>query len=283
MPPLKSAGAAARAASRRRALARPKSVPRRKPARKKPAPRDKPRRRKTMAPRGPAAHSPAFRIEAPPREADPFAKPTGARLAYYAPEFLAEARRRVEQTLQSTSAIARDFGIHHDVLARLIRRFGWVRPEGSLAANLSPAMRLAAKANALVAQAPPTPNPSPPRAPRAGGGERTERAAPPSLGDTAIDQLEAEALEQLARVQQLRANSATEPLQPTDAERNARTLASLTDTIAKLRRLRIAGQPQQDETYDDMPADIDEFRDELARRLEALFASGSDKGDTGAD
>src|SRR6185312_3853084 len=120
-----------------------------KPPRKKPAVS----RRKTTS-RKPAPMP--VRQPPPPREADPVARQTGARLAYYTPEFLAEAKRRVEQTLQSTNAIAHDFGMDHGPLWRLIRRYGWVRPEGALRRprGLSPVMRLAAQAEALVSLPP---------------------------------------------------------------------------------------------------------------------------------
>ena len=160
MPPLKSAGAAARAASRRRASAREKSTTRRKPARKQPVPRTnsahykpaKPRRkagRKLNATRSPLP----IQQPPPPREADPLARQTGRRRVYYTDEFLAEAKRRVEQTTQSTNAIAADFGMDHGPLWRLIERYGWVRPEGALRRprGLSPVMRLAAQVDALVA------------------------------------------------------------------------------------------------------------------------------------
>ena len=76
MPPLKSAGAAARAASRRRALARPKSALRKKPALKRRAPRTNGASHKPATPRPKpkrkldAKHTlPSFQIPPPPREA----------------------------------------------------------------------------------------------------------------------------------------------------------------------------------------------------------------------
>ena len=73
MPPGKRPGAPARKVARRRRVpsTRPTSSKRVLPPRKQPP---------------------------PPREADPFAKKTGRRRTYYTAEFLAEAKRRVEQT-----------------------------------------------------------------------------------------------------------------------------------------------------------------------------------------
>src|SRR5207244_9891400 len=91
----------------------------------------------------------------PPRQADPLAKTTGRRRNYYTPEFLAEAKRRIETTQQSTTSIALDLGTHQNNLWRLVRSEGWVRPEGSLRLRgLSPAMRLAMQADELVSISP---------------------------------------------------------------------------------------------------------------------------------
>jgi len=222
----------------------------------------------------------------PPRAADPLARQTGARRAYYTAEFLAEAKRRVEQTLESTNAIAHDFGMDHGPLWRLIERYGWVRPEGALrrTRGLSPVMRLAAQADALV-QSAPHPNPLP------ASGERgfTEPAAqapvatPPSLDDATIARLEAAVLKELATVEAMRASLGAEPLRPADAERTARTLAVLTETLAKLRRLRLAAQPQSGSDHDDDIPDIDEFRRDLARRINLLVASRTGGGSAEAN
>ena len=147
MPPRKRAGASARAGARRKRACRGQN------------------------PRRSSPSSGPFRQAPPPRTADPSAKRTGARLSYFTPEFLTEAKRRVEQTSQSTTAIADDFGMHHSVLARLIAREGWVRPEGcGRRRGLSGVMRLAAAADDMVSavggEAAPHPNPLP------AGGER---------------------------------------------------------------------------------------------------------------
>jgi len=173
------------------------------------------------------------------------------------------------------------------VLWRLVRRYGWVRPERSLRLRgLSPAMRLAAEADALLAAAPSTGssgNPEP-RAeeelgPRFRGDERVETPS----HDTTVERLEAAVLKELSTVETMRASLGEEPQRPIDAERTARTLSVLTETISKLRRLRMAARPQQEATYDDMPADIDEFRNELTRRIDALVASEPDEKDTEGD
>ena len=272
------AGASARKTSRRRA-----------PPRKKPAP---PRRKAAARKSAPMP----IRQPPPPRAADPLARQTGARLSYYTPEFLVEAKRRVEQTPQSTNAIAHDFGMDHGPLWRLIRRYGWVRPEGALRRprGLSPVMRLAAQADALTASAHSRESGNPaataqvddpaalgprwslPATPIGSGDERNEK--PPSLDNTTIERLEAAVLKELATVETMRASLGSEPLRPADAERTARTLSVLTETFSKLRRLRLAVQPQPGSDHDDDIPDIDEFRRDLARRIRAFVASRTGGG-----
>lgn len=64
------------------------------------------------------------------------------------------------------------------------------------------------------------------------------------------------------------------------AERSARTLATLTQTLHALARLRAGSLPDQETHYDDdMPRDIDEFRRDLARRIDAFVASRTDAAD----
>ncbi len=247
--------------------------------------------------------APRITAAPPPRDDDPFAKKTGRRLTHYTPEFLAEAKRRIENTKQSTTSIASDFGIDKSVLGRLVRHYGWVRPAGALRLRgLSPVMRLAMQADELAGAALPplekgrsasdasrvgiieteaTPTPTLPLA--GGGGSETERGdggrAPP-LDTAAIARLEAAVLKELSTVETMRASLGAEPLRPADAERTARTLSVLTETLAKLRRLRLGSTPQADD-HDTDSADIDDVRRDLARRIDAFVASRADGAGAG--
>jgi len=285
MPTRTRAGASARKPSRRRA-------PPRKTA---PARKSTPRRRALV-----------IRRQAPLREDDPSAKKTGRRRNYYTAEFLAEAKRRIEQTLQSTTAIAGDLGMDKSVLGRLVVSEGWVRPDGSLRLrSLSPVMRIAAAVDAMVGAASPPPergracpgldpgsaseasrvgviepaSTPTPTLPLAGGGSPTESPAPDM-----IERLESAVIRELAIVERMRASMRDEPLRPMDAERTARTLSVLTETLAKLRRLRLGSAPQSGsiENDNDYPADIDAFRHEFARRVDAFIASRADAGGAAA-
>src|SRR6185437_9823082 len=190
------------------------------------------------------------------------AKPDKSGRPFYTPEFLAEARRRIEGTTESMTAIAGKFGMHHSVLSNLIQRERWVRPEAALhRRGLSPALRLAVEADALAA-APSPPDPA------------------------ALDRIERAVLKELETVETMRASLDKEPLRPIDAERTARTLSIHAETLAKLRRHRLAAAaPSGPDHDDDFPADLDAFRDELARRIRAFIASrtaGSDAERAGA-
>ena len=71
----------------------------------------------------------------------------------------------------------------------------------------------------------------------------------------------------------MRARLKREPQNPVDAERTARTLSSLTETLQKLQRLQCTLPETELKDDDDVPADIDEFRNELARRIDAFVDS----------
>jgi len=187
-------------------------------------------------------------------------KPAKPGRPFYTPEFLAEARRRIEHTTESMTSIAGKFGMHHSVLSRLVKRERWVRPEASLhRRGLSPAMRLAAEADAL-----------------------TDAPAPPD--PAALDRIEQAVLKELATVETMRASLDKEPLRPIDAERTARTLSIHAETLAKLRRHRLAAAaPAGSDHDDDFPADLDAFRIDLARRIEAFVASRADEDDAERD
>ena len=95
-------------------------------------------------------------------------------------------------------------------------------------------------------------------------------------------------LKELTTVETMRASLGAEPLRPMDAERTARTLSILTQTLHALTRLRGGAAPDSGSHDDDhdMPRDIDEFRRDLARRIDAFVASRTDArhgdGDPGA-
>ena len=103
----------------------------------------------------------------------------------------------------------------------------------------------------------------------------------------AIERLERAVLAELATVEAMRASLGPLPQRWTDAERTARTLSLLTQTLQHLQRLRAGGargvRSHHDNYDDDMPEDIDAFRYELARRIDAFVASRTGAGGAGGD
>jgi len=102
-----------------------------------------------------------------------------------------------------------------------------------------------------------------------------QSAATPAL----ISRLRAQADHQLAEAEAMRDLLKTQPQRREDRERNSRTLLNLTTVIERIHRLE-AGRPlpTSGQPYDDTPADLDAFREQLARRIDALFASGEGEG-----
>ncbi len=177
----------------------------------------------------------------------------------YTPELLAKARYDFEHTDRSRESIAFDLGMARSTLGNMARREGWERfvppPRG-----LPPAVRLRREAEKLETAAEKALEPV-----------ENLQSAMPGVGDT-VERLYRAVLAELAAVENLRAQLKREPQGTQDAERTARTLSSLTETLQKLQRLKCA-VPNTGSQDDDLPADIDEFRDELARRIEAFVAS----------
>jgi hypothetical protein len=214
----------------------------------------------------------------------------------YTPELLANMRYRYEETDETITSIAADFGVPRTTFRRLANDNGWVRRR-SLARDLSPAAKLLAQAQKLkkedrkndarddaegITDLSPVEaaklEPEPLNSTDAAGAEEDSGQALPPFGDSIL-RLHAAVLEELAAVEGMRARLKREPQKPTDAERTARTLSTLTETLQKLRRLQSELQGNETDNDDDMPADIDEFRGELARRIREFVASRTARGD----
>lgn len=177
----------------------------------------------------------------------------------YTPELLANGRRRYEETPEPVAAIAADFRIHAGSLRRLAYELRWVRfnmgprelPQGS---------RLLAQAEAL---------------------EAAGRQTPEDFAAD-LDHLEREVRAELASVTALREQLKGLPRRPRDGESTARTLSTLSEVLQKIHRMR-CGLTSPDTDNDDLPADLDAFRLDLARRIEAFLESRPDEGDAGGD
>ncbi|MDO8878357.1 MAG: hypothetical protein Q8M24_04505 [Pseudolabrys sp.] len=204
-------------------------------------------------------------------------------MAQYTDEFLATARQGYESTDQPMRELARELGIGITTLSTLSEKHGWAK-RSLRQRGLSPAMQLLAEVNALAANGPhpsrlatlapqddgATPTPT---LPLSGGGSPSAVEPAPNQADLLI-KLE-QILAQLIAAQQLA------PANGIQSPQGARNLTLLIQSLRALQGMRGAAStdtgPIDDD--DDMPRDIDEFRLDLARRIDAFVASRTDAGD----
>jgi hypothetical protein len=199
-------------------------------------------------------------------------KAVEARRVKFSPELEARARYLFEETDASLADIAFELGIHKCTVPTVARRRSWKRYVPPLR-DISPVTRLLVEAEGLErrqegAESGAEPKPALPAQPDSAGTE--------SESDL-VARLRRAVVNELTAVESLRDRLKNEPQSQIAAERTARTLSTLTDTLQKLQRLQCA-VPTNGPDYD-MPADIDAFRDELARQIEEFVASRDDTAD----
>ncbi|ABD87358.1 hypothetical protein [Rhodopseudomonas palustris] len=93
----------------------------------------------------------------------------------------------------------------------------------------------------------------------------------PASGLKLLDRVSRSIEREITQIEAIVGGSHLKPEQRSEAERRARTLASLTKTLGELRRMRAAEQSRAADD-DAIPRDLDEFRRALSRRLEQLVA-----------
>ena len=103
----------------------------------------------------------------------------------------------------------------------------------------------------------------------------------PPLAET-IARLHRAVAREIAVIEAAREKLGDAPRQRIEAGRDARTLASLAATLDRLNRMQMGLPPSADD-YDDIPADIDDFRRRLTRRIEAFLESREAAEDGGGD
>ena len=114
--------------------------------------------------------------------------------------------------------------------------------------------------------------------PRLRGDDSSE--TPPSP----IDRLEALLVKEIEAEETAQARRGKAARMPTGAKRSTRRLTELTQTLHILQRVR-AGKTAEAGAldYDDIPLDIDAFRFDLARRIDAFVASRTKPADAGGN
>lgn len=107
---------------------------------------------------------------------------------------------------------------------------------------------------------------------------------PPASGTALIERVSRAVERELSQIEVIVGGHHVKPHQRTEAERRARTLASLTRTLGEVMRLR-AGEQRMKPADDDIPRDLDEFRERLSRRLDEMVreraevsAAGDERG-----
>ncbi len=180
-----------------------------------------------------------------------------------APALMAEGRRLYETTRLPMDEIAVIMGISNTTLRNRIKQWGWRRQRHD---GRSIELLLARRETIPAAES----------APAAANADPAAATAPDVIDlaarvQTAVER-ELKAIERLLGV--------LGPSDGSESERMARTLASLARTLREVALLNGRGEgTATDEPDDDpVPRDIDEFRRELARRIEAFVGSRTDDG-----
>jgi hypothetical protein len=162
---------------------------------------------------------------------------------HVAPELIAEGTYLYENTLMPIHTIGAKMGLSRTAFYLRVKEWGWT-----------------------------------PRRYSCGGPGKTQFAAPEAAAEPAPDE-PAEVLPFAQRLQRVldgelavieRTLKVLGPANNAEAERTARVLAAISRTVQEI-QASAEGQTSSDEADDDaVPGDIDEFREELARRIHAL-------------
>jgi hypothetical protein len=201
-------------------------------------------------------------------------------MARYSPELLAAIRYRYEDTDQPMTGLAADFDIGITTLQTLVRKNGWT-PRSQRLRDCPSAVRLLEDAQGLAAT-PSEQDRDPqqsagPTLPVSGSGSD---AAPPAMPAPApaastlspAERIEALVVKELEAEEAARAELALRPRARHEAERCARTLSVLTQTLQTVKKLH-AGGGAGGQNYDEAPKDMEAFREEVALKLRALIDS----------
>lgn len=211
-------------------------------------------------------------------------------MARYSPELLAVLRHRYEDTDQPMHSIAAEFKIGITTLQTLVRKECWSK-RSQRKRDCPPATALIDNVIALTAMRDGDPAAAPdlPAGTMREGPDAAPLPAPAIAGGagalSAIERIEALILKEIGAEEAARERLQQAPRAQGEAERCARTLSILTQTLQSLQRMRAGSAPAlaEAEPYDDPPADIDAFREHLARKIEAFMESRGDDEDAFAE
>ena len=222
-----------------------------------------------------------------------------------APELTSEAWAQIrydyEHTDRPIADICAEHGISDGTLRDRVRRWNWTRRRAPIPHEGPPSVvriEQPPQTVATIETAIPTPDPSPQaggeqaepaaRVVPGWGGEQPALAAPiassrdanaPAESDPAAiaPRLQSAVARVLPAIEATIAKLAAGPKRPREMEQTARALGTLTRTLRELNALLSQHAPHAANEYDDMPEDIDAFRERLARRIEAFMELRSDE------
>ncbi len=196
----------------------------------------------------------------------------------FTPAAIEDIRHRYVETDEPQSSIALDYNVDRKTIERVAQTQGWVMRRDRTPRDLPRDRRMQQEAeravrreaeaavDALSASAAQD-------APEGGARPATAEDAPAA---SIADRLERAVEKELRTVELMRATLGPEPQGAAEAERTARILERLADTLTKVRRLRFPELPAAATDAFDIPKDIDAFRLALARRIEAFVRSRTD-------
>ena len=195
-----------------------------------------------------------------------------------APELLAEAKRLYEQTLAPVDDIAAMLGLSRTPFYRRVKEGGW-RGRRAKVGTFEFVRALSGAAVATL-----TSTPAPAEQPRAEVVATADPASPEqrlamALRIQRVVEREMDAMERILAV--------IRPADQIEAEQGARTLAGISRALREVKALTEPDEvaPPDEADDDSIPLDIDEFREALARRIEAFVAAqrAADNGEVSGD
>lgn len=221
------------------------------------------------------------------------------------PKTLEEGRRLYEQTLVPLADVSKLLGITEGTLRKIARENGWrsrtQTRAGAKGAKLARERRkqidtalAAPEKTRAVSGVRKTPPSGGAKCENLSGTEQTAPAAPSAsspdhgFGDAPSDHAARTALvariqgaveREIAAVEAILTTLGCEagtPAAPDEAERAARTLASLARTLSELTRIECAASEARNapaaDAQEELPRDLDELRSALSRKLESFIA-----------
>ena len=191
------------------------------------------------------------------------------------PEAWAQIRHDYERTDQPVEDICAEHGISAGTLRDRMRRWGWTRRRPPIPREGPPAP--AAPCDGVPPQLPAAPEIAP-----SGEGDDASASGEGDPG-AIVPRLQSAVARVLPAIEAAVAKLGVQPSHPRETERAARTLTALTRTLRELNTLLSEHQSRAPAVCECMPEDIDAFRYELARRINAFVASRTGESDGGAE